>query len=302
MKPSGGTELLYKNLIKYVGQDWFEKINLVPSFCNPSVIDPSKINVIWQHLSYDQNAIASIVDKNFVDSIDHFVYVSQWQLDQFKNRFPIQDAHNIVIRNAIEPIEFIEKPTNKIKLIYTSMPNRGLDILLDAFEMIDQSNVELTIYSSNIIYGTQYNTMIGNHYDKLFHRCKTMKNVIYKGYAMNTAVRKSLQQSHILAYPSTYEETSCLAAIEAGAAGCKIVTTNLGALSETCGEYASFVEYTRDRQKLVEDYAEKLQFEVNNYHDLCYNIKNQSNWFNNFYSWEKRSKEWIHFLGDICEK
>ena len=92
-----------------------------------------------------------------------------------------------------------------------------------------------------------------------------MKNVVYKGYAMNKAVHKAVQQAHILAYPSIFEETSCLAAIEAGAAGCKIVTTDYGALKETCGDWASYIEFTPNRRELVQNYAELLQKEIDNY-------------------------------------
>ena len=300
MKPSGGTELLSNNLIKYVGQGWLDKINLVTSVCDPSRIDPNKINVMWQHLSYDQYNVKNMNDKSFVDSIQHYAYVSNWQLEQFKDRFPIHDASNYVIKNAIPPIELKEKPKGKLKLIYTSMPDRGLEVLLDAFEIMDMDDVELTVYSSNIIYGMNYKAA---NSEELFHRCKTMKNVVYKGYAMNNAVRKALQESHVLAYPSIFEETSCCAAIEAGAAGCQIVTTNLGALPETCDKYATYVDYTPDKKELAHNYAEVLKKSLYIYSDISYNdIVNQSRWFNENYSWDKRAKEWINFIGKICEE
>ena len=74
-------------------------------------------NVLWQHLSYDQNNCQLMSDINFVNSIDHFVYVSEWQLNEYQKRFPISQANNHVIRNAIEPIEFKQKPKNKMSIM-----------------------------------------------------------------------------------------------------------------------------------------------------------------------------------------
>ena len=292
MNPRGGSELLYNNLIKYTGSDW-KHINLILSRCDTRLISPDKTNVLWQHLHTDQAAISGMYDKTFIDSIQHFVWVSNWQLQQYQNKFDLSNANNHVIKNAIEPIEFKEKPNGKLRLIYTSMPNRGLEILLDAFPLINR-DVELVIYSSNIIYGKGYYDMIGTTHDHLFNRAKTMKNVSYKGYAMNKAIRLALQQSHILAYPSIFEETSCIAAIEAGAAGCQIVTTNLGTLPETCDKYAKYVE--SDRQNLVERYAEALTETIDNYQNNSYTLKAQSDWFNENYSWENRKKEWSLLL------
>ena len=295
MKPQGGTELLYNNLIKYAGADWQKNVNLILSFCDDRLLSPDKTNIIWQHLATDQAAIAGMRYPEFIDSVDEFVYVSDWQLRQYQEVFGISSANNIVIKNAIEPIEFKEKPTDRIRLLYTSMPNRGLDVLLDAFEMID-TDAELIIYSSNIIYGKGYFAQVGSMHDRLFQRAKTMKNVTYKGFVTNKAVRAALQQAHILAYPSTYEETSCIAAIEAGAAGCQIVTTDLGALSETCGSYATYV--SPDRQTLVYDYACELADAINNYNPNDPVLKEQSDWFNSYYSWDKRKLEWMKLLYD----
>ena len=295
MKPQGGTELLHNNLIKYLGTDWQQNVNLILSFCYQGIINPNKANVLWQHLHTDQGAIRGMQDRTFIDSVDHFVYVSNWQLQQYRARFDIGDANNHVIKNAIEPIPFQEKPNGKLRLIYTSMPNRGLEVLLDAFPLVNR-DVELVIYSSNIIYGKSYYDLIGTSHDQLFNRARTMKNVSYKGFATNKAIRLALTQAHILAYPSIFEETSCISAIEAGAAGCQIVTTNLGALPETCGEYATYVD--SDRQTLVERYAQALQNAVDNYQNTEY-TKEQSDWFNEYYSWNNRKNEWNVLLNGL---
>jgi len=304
MRPLGGSEILNNNLLKYAGQDWQRKVNLVLSVCDPAYIDPNRVNVVWQHLAYDQGAIAGMADTNFIEAIDHFVYVSDWQLAQFQNRFPINLSQNHVIKNAIEPIEFKEKPKDKIKLIYTSTPNRGLEVLLKAFKILNRKDIELTVFSSNIIYGKGYSNQLAGAHDHLFHQCRTTPGIIYRGYAMNKAVRQALQQSHILAYPSIYEETSCLAAIEAGAAGCKIVTTDLGALPETCDKWATYVDYQYgdDLDLLAERYAETLNAAIDSYWANSYTINEQSLWFNEQYSWHTRAREWLEFFNKICVK
>ena len=298
MNPSGGTELLVNNFLKYINPDLLHNSNLIISRCDSAMVSDQKINIIWQHLMHDQPATYNMINSNFVNAIDYFVYVSDWQLSQFKDKFNIDHCKNTVIKNAIEPIQFVDKSSDKIRLIYTSMPNRGLEILLDAFKILNRTDVELHVYSSNIIYGSNYAKSV--NYDHLFHRCKTMDNVVYKGYAKNKGVRKALQEAHIFAYPSIFEETSCLAAIEAGAAGCKIVTTAYGALQETCGKYATFVEYSDNKTELVENYAEILNKEIDNYTFVGYN--QQSAWFNGNFSWETRIVEWTRFLEGICEK
>lgn len=302
MKPIGGSELLHNNLFKYTGRDWEQHINLVLSFCNSSIVDANRLNVIWQHLHTDQGAIQGMWDPTFVNSIDHYVYVSNWQLNEFKKVLPIEHLNNHVIKNAIEPIEFKEKPRDKIRLIYTSMPDRGLAILLEAWRIINRKDIELVVYSSNIIYGKGYSDSRRGQYDQLFNTCKTTPGIVYKGFGMNQAVRKALQTAHILAYPSIYPETSCLAAIEAGAAGCKIVTTDFGALPETCGGWATHVPYTENFQELAENYANVLNKSIDNYWLDSYNIVEQSQWFNNSYSWTNRAQEWQNFFNKICVK
>lgn len=300
MKPIGGTELLYNNLIKYLGTDWQKRINLLVSVCDQRYIDPARRNIMWQHLSYDQGNVQNMHDRSFVEAVDDYVYISNWQLAQFQEKFDITGTKNHIIKNAIDPIPYIEKPRDKLRLIYTSTPNRGLEILLDALKIINNKDIELVVFSSNAIYGHGYSNSMHGKYEQLFHRCKTTPGIVYRGYAMNTVVRKTLQSAHILAYPSIYEETSCLAAIEAGAAGCKIVTTDYGALRETCGTYATYVKYDDDKTALTEAYAEQLKAEIENYSSI--GAQDQSNWFNDYYAWTNRAKEWQNFFNNICAK
>src|SRR5262249_37346040 len=60
--------------------------------------------------------------------------------------------------------------------------------------------------------------------------CHVHGNVLQKELA------RELMRSAIFFYPSTFLETSCIAAMEAMAAGCVVVTSDAGALPEPVGD------------------------------------------------------------------
>jgi glycosyltransferase involved in cell wall biosynthesis len=296
MKPLGGTEILLKGLYKHTNISQYEDINLILSNPYSEYLRYTKKNLLWQHLSYsDESLKAGYQDISFMNAINSFVYVSNWQHEKFRWIFKIPLENAYVIKNAIEPIEFKQKPKDKkIKLIYTSAPFRGLDMLLPAFEMLDRDDVELDIYSSAKMYGDGYEAHTNGIYEKHFEIARNMKNVNYMGYATNDEIKKALQEAHIFAYPSTFEETCCLAMVEAGAAGCRMVTTNLGALFETGGEYARLMPMQAVPETFIPAYAKVLNEEIDNYWSIKTQsqLKKQSDYYNYHYSWDLRLKEW----------
>jgi glycosyltransferase involved in cell wall biosynthesis len=298
----GGTEILKEGLYKHTDIEQYDDINLL--LCTPDYgkIRFTKKNVLWQHLSYSDESLAPMKDQSFMKSIQASVYVSNWQIEKFRYLFQIPVENSYVIKNAIEPIEFIEKPKGgKLKLIYTSTPFRGLNVLLDTFELLNRDDIELDVYSSTAVYGTGYQNHHAGIWDDLFDRAKNMKGVNYMGYAPNEDIHKAVQQAHIFAYPSIFEETCCLAMVEAGAAGCDLVTTNLGALYETGSEYAKMIPIKATEQDLVNTYAKALNEAIDGYWDKSNQkqLKEQSDFYNKFYSWERRAKEWNRFFEEV---
>lgn len=296
MPPMGGTEILKAGLYKHTNIAQHEDINIVlsnPYFKN---IKYTKKNLLWQHLAHsDESLRPGYTDPSFMNSINSFVYVSHWQHEKYRWIFKIPLENAYVIKNAIEPIEFKPKPKDgKIKLIYTSAPFRGLDMLLPAFEMLNRDDVELDIYSSAKMYGDGYEAHTNGVYEEHFEIARNMKNVNYMGYATNDVVKKALQEAHIFAYPSTFEETCCLAMVEAGAAGCRMVTTNLGALYETGSEYARLMPMQAVPETFIPAYAKVLNEEIDNYWSISTQSKlqEQSDFYNKNYSWDTRSQEW----------
>jgi glycosyltransferase involved in cell wall biosynthesis len=132
----------------------------------------------------------------------------------------------------------------------------------------------------------------------LYEQAKSLKNVNYIGYKPNHEVIDAMQYTHIFAYPSVWEETFCISAIESMAAGNMAVVTNFGALYETCAEFAHYVNYDKDFKSLARKYAIALDFIADNLHEdkMQERLQAQINFYREYYNWDLRVGEWISLL------
>ena len=299
-KPRGGTEILLESLLDCLEPEAWDGINLILSSTDPSLLKANQINVLWNHHSYDQASVANLRNPKYLEAIDHVVYVSHWQYEKFRMAFKVPDGKSTVIKNAIQSIDLVDKPP-KLRLVYASTPWRGLKLLLDSFEQLNRDRVELDIYSSTIIYGSEFDRQNRAAFEPLFERARGMENVNYRGYASNAVVREALQNSHILAYPSIWQETSCLTAIEAAMAGCHVVTTNFGALPETLAEWGTYVTIDADEVALTRRYTAALQKSVDEFWDpeVQRRLRAQHDYFKRFYTWGARKSQWRDFLNSL---
>ena len=294
----GGSESQFRLLLKYVPDESFKDINLILNNANYDLLEKDKINVLWMHHFVNQKEAKNLGSKDFINKLDWIVYNSNWNLEQHIKYFRIPKNKSVVIRNAIEKINFSEKPSNKINLIYHTTPWRGLKILLKVFKNLNLENVELNVYSSTKIYGEKFDALLGKTYEELFNECKNTKNVNYFGFLKNEKIIEELKRMHIFSYPSTWPETSCIAAIESMAAGCEVVTTDLGALNETCSPFGKMVNFEKRPEDLEIKYGEALLDSIKNFwsHKTQKKLKLQRDTINENYSWDLRVLEWKKFF------
>ena len=294
----GGSENQLRFLLKYLPDKSFKDINLILNNASYDLIESDKINVLWMHHFIDQKEAQNLNSRDFVEKLDWVVFNSDWNFKKHLKFFQLPKDKCIVIKNAIENIDLEEKPKEKINLIYHTTPWRGLSLLLKIFKKLNLENVELNVCSSTIIYGKKFDDVLGNKYENLFNECKNSKNVNYFGFLENKKTIELLKKMHIFSYPSIWPETSCISAIESLMAGCEVVTTNLGALFETCSSFGTFVNFDRNFDNLEKSYSEALVHSIKNYWSdkNQKKLKLQRQSINMLYSWENRSNEWQDFF------
>tara|TARA_B100001245_G_scaffold75472_1_gene53496 strand:+ start:783 stop:1739 length:957 start_codon:yes stop_codon:yes gene_type:complete len=296
----GGSENQLRLLLEHLPDESFKSINLILNNTDPSLLEKDMINVLWMQHFVNQEEAKNLGSKDYVNKLDHIIFNSNWNFEKFQYQFKIPESKSLVIRNAIKKINFQEKPKDKINLIYHTTPWRGLTNLLKIFKNLNLENVQLNVCSSTKIYGKKFDNILGEKYKNLFEECKNTKNVNYFGFIDNNKIIKLLEKTHIYSYPSIWPETSCISAIESMAAGCEIVTTNLGALYETCSPFGTLVSFDRNLDNLEKKYTEVLSNSIHNFwsEENQKKLKLQQETINNLYSWSKRALEWKKFFNE----
>ena len=301
-KPMGGTELMYEELMKRLPQKYKDKFSI---FAHPSYADATKPTVYWNHLSYDQEAVQFLSTPENVSSINQFVYVSHWQSEQFRKQYNVPGYKTQVLKNACIDIKQRQTgPRSKVKLCYISTPWRGLDVLLHAWELTNTQDCELHVFSSTKIYGKDFAVNNENQYQELYDKCEALEGVVYRGSVPNEELRNELPTFDILAYPNTFEETSCISVIEALSAGLRVVCPNLGALPETTEGWARMYPYLANKKLHALKFADILEEEIQKIKngDLDSHLEQQVQIYAPRWSWDQRIKEWTSYLDTLTPK
>ncbi len=305
-KAMGGTELMQKWLFEELNkreagiQDKFQWI-----MTRVRKLDPEKQRILWIHDLASDPEVQHLKEKENWDKFERIVFVSHWQQYQFKVHLGFPYDKGVVIQNAIRPIPEHVKPKEdgKINVCYFSTPHRGLELLLNAWEFMTKTlkeglNAELNIYSSFKLYDRPH---LDEQFRHIYKRAQDMDGVNYHGTVSNDEIRKALKTQHIMAYPSIYEETSCITLMEAASAGCLCVVPNLGALPETGANFPWMYGFEEDPEKHAQVHGHILGRAIEHFwdDDVQNLLKIQRSYFDMFYNWDLRSGQWQQFLHAI---
>ena len=304
MLPYGGTEIQYDYLRKYSNRNLLDLVQITTSVPEKEPLHPLRPNILWIKNSYDQPNLAPwFTKKENHSKYDWYVFNSHWTYEKYRYFFNVPDTRSIVIKNGIdyEELKLKKDFTYKepLRLVYFSTPWRGLDVLLNAMELLkDEKDIELDVYSSTIIYGDSFHIANESKFLKLYERARDLKNVNYKGYLYHDELVAKLKDYHISVHPSTFEETFCISAMEALAAGCMLITTNLGAIPETCAEFPVYIPYSKDKTHLAAQTAESIRQarDILTNQNISQSLKFQQQYYKYYYDWKVIGAFWDRFL------
>jgi UDP-glucose:(glucosyl)LPS alpha-1,2-glucosyltransferase len=297
-QPRGGTELM-AGRINTLPANLLSHFQIVHSRI-PEELDQTKKKILVLHDLVGDPMYDQLRDGGW-KMFDKLVFVSYWQKQQFQDYLGIPSSASVVLKNAITPIEDHAKPDDKVRLIYFSTPHRGLDLLYSAYKPLSKefSNIELNVYSSFDLYSWPERD---KPYIGLFDKLRGHKAINYNKSVSNEVIREELKKNHILAYPSTWQETSCLVLMEAMSAGLLCVHSSLAALPETSMNLTMMYDYHEDPQKHAEIFYAQLRAAIIAYSNpntraqIKGNLTTQKLLTNSVYDWNGRGRQWQHLL------
>ena len=204
----------------------------------------AKLKLLWVHDVFAMNATNSRLLK-----ADRILALTQWHKNMLVNAHNIHPDHVIVTRNGIDLNRFnksIER--NRFRCVNSSSPDRSWPVLLDIWPKIKEQvpQAELHLY-----YGFK-NWAIGAQHDRLqmdlINRLQTQiaalgsQGVFYHDRISQDQLAEEFLRSGVWVHPTWFTETSCITAMEAQAAGLRMVTSNLAALKETASNRAILID------------------------------------------------------------
>ena len=210
----------------------------------------SKLNFWWTHDLALRRAQPMVGSQLW--NVDGVFTVSEWHRNQVCSVYGIDPMRAHVLRNAIDPALFNRPMSPELKkqgrfLMYTSRPERGLMHLVENGGIMDRlllKDPSITLKVSGYDNTTEDMAPL---YQRLWDRCRALPNVELLGSLGKAELARHMQGAWLHVYPTTFEEVSCITAMEEQAAGTPVLASPVAALPETLGTGAG-VEWIRESE------------------------------------------------------
>lgn len=295
-KSQGGTEMMKRGLQSRLPAGLADDFQIICSRVRD--LDDSKIRVYWLHDLPEDPETNHLKDQWSRSRFHKLVFCGNWQYQRYIQALGVPyDHHSTVIETAIDPIEYQQKSKNEIRLIYTSTPQRGLNILVPVFEKLAEKydNIYLDVFSSFKIYGWDD---ADKQFEPLYDRCRNHPRINYRGFATNEVVREHLQKAHIFAYPSTWNECNSRSLIEAMSAGCLCVHPNKAGLSDTAGGLTFMYQGSDNINAHAQGFYHALENAINAVHgdELQNYLMFVKSYADSRFNWRKITQQWTDLL------
>lgn len=298
----GGTERMMEGLYSRIDPELMSKFQIIPSRVRELKND--KIRVYWLHDLPNDPETNHLKNQSSRDRFHKIVYCGNWQMSQYQSQLNIpHDQKTCMLETATTPMLWQPKSKEEIRLIYTSTPQRGLQLLIPVFEELCKThdNIVLDVFSSFKIYGwDEYD----KQFESLYEICRNHPKINYHGFAPNEVVRETLQKSHILAYPSIWLECNSTSVIEAMSAGVMCVHPNYGGLADTSGNLNMMYNWDKNSNIHANIFYSVMDQAIRSVNDnqVQNYLKFVKEYADNRFNWDKIAAQWTSLLIYLAEE
>lgn len=206
------------------------------------------VDIVWTVSEFHKKQVCEIYGLNpeIVRPITNGVDLSLFQGALHKNDYSMLspvDTGAAIAQNTVDAA-----PSDQIKLLYSSRPERGLmhhvreGGIMERLWAIDK---RFHLYVCNYPNVTDQTREL---YEYLYMRIEQIPNVTNLGHLTKQQLADVMRQCDALVYPTEFEEVSCITAMEAMAAGLPFISSECAALPETCKGGGSILLPLRDGQ------------------------------------------------------
>jgi 2-polyprenyl-3-methyl-5-hydroxy-6-metoxy-1,4-benzoquinol methylase/glycosyltransferase involved in cell wall biosynthesis len=272
----------------------------------PEAVDVShnvsrKVTFCWIH---DIHCGGSLTHERAL-KIDRVLVLSDWHLQNVLGFYPyLHPSQMIKTRNGIDLKRFDKHITrNPYRAVYSSSPDRGMEVACRIWPRVREKipGAELHIF-----YGFQTweacadegQKILISSLKKLLHDYESA-GVTFHGRVPQGQLAEEYLKSGVWAYPTWFAETSCISAMEAHAAGLRMVTSPIAALNETVGSRGVMIPgdwLSLNYQNQFIDAVVAAMREQNESDRL-----KLQDYARDHFSWETLAREWDKMIRDVIQ-
>jgi glycosyltransferase involved in cell wall biosynthesis len=227
---------------------------------------------------------------NISSKIDGVIVLSNWHLNNLHNNFGVPKEKLKIIGHGINPEKFQKSVVKKKNsFIWFSHPDRGLINFIDFFPRVRESIPDAVLH----IYGG-IEWFEKNNYD-IYQ--KTNEFIEYNGKVSNDVLITRLLEMDYFVYAANFYETYCIAALEAQAAGCMCIATDMGALTDSLdgGKRGVLIQNRYGTQEYWDELLESIMIVHRDNEMKNLFIDTAKSWALS-QSWDDISKQFINYF------
>jgi glycosyltransferase involved in cell wall biosynthesis len=254
--------------------------------------------ILWSGDAFDQPSMDIFWHKSTAQSLDAFVFKSEWQKEKILEKYFYIDPEKVhIIRKAIrlenfENLEHIEPQQNRF--IHASTWYRGVANFKTIWPKILEHipDAEIHVFSKTSLY-SEINPRDNDGWPQIAESLSQLPGMVLREPVPQKLLAQEMKKAWCMLYPNTgFVETSCGAVLESQAAGCPVITTARAALPETVGNGGILIEEKEDWEN---EFVTKT-IELCKNKELRQSLSDSGRRKVLQETWAKKAKEWENFL------